>query len=116
MGNFDGVIQKFRADSVSSVWFLKDDNKEDLALLDDYNKVAGDLKGMAKIAALSCTDFPGFCEKQGLTATPHVTIYPINPMPAFKYEGKLEAKAIAGKVSKFMPDLTHKLAADMADG
>jgi len=115
MSNFDGVISKFRDSAVSSLWFFKEDSKEDLALLDEYNKVAGDLKGMAKICALSCTDFPTFCEKQGVTSTPTVMIYPINPMPAFKFEGKLESKAIAGKVSKFFPDFSTKLAADTAD-
>jgi hypothetical protein len=115
MGNFDGVISKFRDSAVSSVWFFKDDNKEDVAFLDEYNKVAGDLKGMAKICALSCTDFPGFCDKQGVTATPSVMIFPTNPMPAFKYEGKMESKAIAGKVSKFIPDFTQKLTEENMD-
>merc|ERR1740121_3585846 len=100
--NFDGVIGKFRDSAVSSLWFFNEDNKEDIAFLDEYNKVAADLKGMAKICAISCTDFPVFCKKADVKETPHVMIYPTNPMPHFKYEGKLETKSISGKVSKFM--------------
>ncbi|CAE8619306.1 unnamed protein product, partial [Polarella glacialis] len=64
--NFDGIIAKFRDSSVSSVWFFKDDNKADEAFLAEYNKVASELKGMAKVTAMNCNDFPVFCDKQGV--------------------------------------------------
>ncbi|CAK0882529.1 unnamed protein product, partial [Prorocentrum cordatum] len=65
-GNFDGVISKFRDSSVSAVWFFNADRSEDQAFLDEYNKVATDMKGMSKICAFSCTDNPAFCTKQGV--------------------------------------------------
>merc|ERR1712187_36137 len=114
--NFDGVISKFRDTSVSAVWYYKDDNKEDINFLDEYNKVATDLKGMIKVTALSCSDFPVLCKKQGVEQTPTIMIYPTNPIPAFKYEGKLEAKAIAGKVTRFIQDMSMKLTMDNVDG
>merc|ERR1719335_2004695 len=43
-------------------------------------------------------------------------IYPSNPMPAFKYEGKLEAKPVSAKVAKFMPDQTVRLTKENVDG
>lgn len=113
--NFDGVIGKFRDSAVSSLWFYNADKKEDIAFLDEYNKVAGDMKGMAKICAISCTEFQAFCKKNDVKETPTVMIYPSNPMPAFKYEGKLEAKAIMGKIGKFMPDQSHKVTNENAD-
>eukprot|EP00933_Yihiella_yeosuensis_P017483 TRINITY_DN1458_c0_g1_i2.p1 TRINITY_DN1458_c0_g1~~TRINITY_DN1458_c0_g1_i2.p1 ORF type:complete len:418 (+),score=128.67 TRINITY_DN1458_c0_g1_i2:99-1352(+) len=113
--NFDGVIAKFRDSAVSSLWFFNDDNAADAAFLDEYNKVAGDLKGMAKVAAISCTDWDVFCQKQGVKETPTVMIYPPNPVPAFKFEGKLEAKALSGKISRFMTDLSTKLTKDNVD-
>merc|ERR1712187_147838 len=116
MGNFDGVISKFRDSAVSAVGYYKDDNKEDIAFLDEYNKVAGDLKGMIKVTALSCSDFPVLCKKQGVEQTPTVMIYPVNPMPAFKYEGKFEAKAIASKVTRFITDMSTKLTKENVDG
>merc|ERR1719473_1703195 len=81
--NFDGVIGKFRDSSVSSLWFFKSDNKEDQTFLDTYNSVASDLKGMAKVCAIDCGDWPQFCEKNKVTQTPAVMVYPSNPMPAF---------------------------------
>eukprot|EP00929_Paragymnodinium_shiwhaense_P053360 TRINITY_DN266_c0_g1_i1.p1 TRINITY_DN266_c0_g1~~TRINITY_DN266_c0_g1_i1.p1 ORF type:complete len:447 (+),score=185.16 TRINITY_DN266_c0_g1_i1:75-1343(+) len=114
--NFDGVVSKFRDSAVSAVWYFNDDNAADTKLLDEYNKVAGDLKGMCKITALSCTEFGKFCEKQGVKETPAIMIYPMNPMPAFKYEGKLEAKAISGKVAKFIGDNSVKVNKDSVDG
>jgi len=36
-------------------------------------------------------------------------------MPPFKYEGKMEAKAVAGKVSKLIPDFSTKLTAENTD-
>merc|ERR1719150_1385906 len=42
-------------------------------------------------------------------------IYPTNPMPAFKFEGKLEAKAITNKVARLMPDMSTKLTTDNVD-
>mmetsp|Transcript_106855 Transcript_106855/g.300422 ORF Transcript_106855/g.300422 Transcript_106855/m.300422 type:complete len:424 (+) Transcript_106855:91-1362(+) len=113
--NFDGVISKFRDSAVSAVWFYKDDESKDQAFLDEYNKVATDLKGMAKVTALSCTDFSGFCVKQSVKETPTIMIYPTNPMPAFKYEGKMEAKAIAAKIARFLADLSTKLTSDNVD-
>jgi len=115
MANFDGVIGKFRDTAVSSLWFFKSDDKADVAFLDEYQKVAADLKGMAKVCAISCTDWPIFCEKQGIKETPAVMIYPTNPMPAFKYEGKMDAKALAGKVSRFMPDMSIRLTMENVD-
>jgi len=113
--NFDGVISKFRDSAVSAVWFFNEDKAEDEAFLDEYNKVAGDMKGMSKICAFSCSDNPAFCSKQGVKETPSIMIYPVNPMPAFKYEGKMEAKAVAAKVAKFMPDLSIKLTQENVD-
>jgi len=42
-------------------------------------------------------------------------IYPPNPVPAFKYEGKMEQKGIAGKIGRFMPDNSLKLTKENVD-
>jgi hypothetical protein len=116
--NFDGVISKFRDSSVSSVWYFKGDRKVDQNFLDEYNKVAKDLKGMSKICALDCSEFGKYCEKQGIkfhTDTVKVMVYPVNPMPPFQYEGKAEAKGVSAKVTKFMPDNSVKLTKEDSD-
>lgn len=112
---FDGIISKFRDSSVASLWFFKDENKDDEKFLDEYNKVAGEMKGMAKVCAINCNEYSVFCEKQGVKETPTVMIYPPNPVPAFKLEGKLEGKAVFNKLAKFMPDQTEKITKDNVD-
>jgi len=113
--NFDGVIGKFRDSAISSVWFFKDDNKADKQFLEEYNKAASELKGMAKVTAINCNDWPIFCKKNDVTETPKIKMYPINPVPAFFYEGKMEAKAIAGKLSKMFPNLGTALTMENID-
>eukprot|EP00416_Gambierdiscus_australes_P042425 CAMPEP_0171100220 /NCGR_PEP_ID=MMETSP0766_2-20121228/52822_1 /TAXON_ID=439317 /ORGANISM="Gambierdiscus australes, Strain CAWD 149" /LENGTH=415 /DNA_ID=CAMNT_0011560007 /DNA_START=119 /DNA_END=1366 /DNA_ORIENTATION=+ len=113
--NFDGVISKFRDSAVSSLWFYNEDGKQDAAFLDEYNKVAGDLKGMAKVCAISCTDWPVFCQKNGVQETPAVMIYPTNPVPAFKFDGKMEAKALTARIAKYILDYSVKLTKDNID-
>merc|ERR1719343_645976 len=70
---------------------------------------------MIKIAAMSCTEFDSFCQKQNVEQTPSVMVYPTNPIPAFKYEGKLEAKAISAKVTRFITDMSTKLTQENVD-
>jgi len=113
--NFDGVIGKFRDNSVAGLWFFKDDNSEDKKFLDEYNKVAKELKGMAKVTAINCNDWPGFCTKQKVTTTPAIMMYPINPFPAFVYEGKMESKSLVSKISKMIPDFSTKITKDNVD-
>jgi len=112
--NFDGVIGKFRDSTISSLWLFKD-TPEDKKFLDQYNAVAGELKGMAKICAMSCDDWPVFCEKNNVKTTPAIMMYPTNPMPAYLYEGKMETKSVSGRVAKMMPDLSTILTSDSAD-
>lgn len=112
--NFDGVIGKFRDSTVSSLWFFKD-TPEDKKFLDQYNAVAGEMKGMAKVCALSCDDWPLFCEKNNIKTTPAIMMYPTNPMPAYVYEGKMETKSVAGRIAKMMPDLSTVITKDNVD-
>mmetsp|Transcript_25696 Transcript_25696/g.40642 ORF Transcript_25696/g.40642 Transcript_25696/m.40642 type:complete len:421 (-) Transcript_25696:197-1459(-) len=113
--NFDGVIGKFRADSVASIWYYKDDNSDDKKFLDEYNTVAKDLKGMAKVTAINCNKDRNFCTKNGITSTPKVQLYPTFPAPAYLWEGKMESKALAVKISKMIPDLSTKITKDNVD-
>jgi len=113
--NFDGVIGKFRDFSVAALWFFKDDNSADKSLLDEYNKVGKEMKGMSKVCAINCNDWPNFCKKNNVKSTPSIMLYPVNPFPAFLYEGKQEAKAISGKLSKMVPDHSTKITKDIVD-
>jgi len=113
--NFDGVIGKFRADSIAALWFFKDDNSDDEKFLAEYNKVAKELKGMAKITAINCNQWAKFCAKNNVKQTPAIMMYPTFPAPAYLYEGKMEMKIVAGKIARMIPDLSTKLTKDNVD-
>merc|ERR1719353_2170088 len=70
---------------------------------------------MAKVCAINCNDFPNFCKKNNVQKTPSIMMYPVNPFPAYMYEGKMEAKAISGKLSKMIPDHSVKITKDTVD-
>merc|ERR1712048_151799 len=107
-------IGKFRDSSVSTLWFYKD-TAADKKFLEAYNDVAKEMKGMAKVCAISCDDWPVFCEKNKITETPALMMYPTNPQPAYLWEGKMETKAISGRISKMIPDFSTILKKDDAD-
>jgi len=113
--NFGGVIGKFRDSSVGALWFFKDDNAADKTFLDEYNKVGKDLKGMAKVTAINCNEEVKFCKTNNVKETPSIMMYPINPFPAFMYTGKMESKAIGGKLSKLIQDQSTKITKDNVD-
>jgi len=113
--NFDGVIGKFREGSVSSLWFYKADNADDEKFLDEYNQLAKEFKGMMKVCAIDCNENSKFCEKNNVKTTPSVMLYPPNPMPAFMWEGKMEKKALSGRMGKLVPDMSTVLTADTID-
>lgn len=112
--NFDSVIGKFRADIVASIWFFKD-TPEDKKFLDVYNQVAKEMKGMAKVVAISCDDWAVFCTKNNVKTTPSIMMYPTNPQPAYMWDGKMESKAIAGRISKMIADNSVLLTAENID-
>jgi len=114
-GNFDGIIGKFREGSVAALWFFKGDNAEDEKFLEEYNSLAKEFKGMMKITAMDCNDNAKFCEKNNVKTTPSVMIYPPNPMPAFMWEGKMEKKALSGRLGKLVPDMSTVLTAETVD-
>lgn len=64
-------------------------------------------KGMFRVGAVSCDEFPKICEKERVSKVPTVRIYPQFPAPTVDYEedtfdtGKLKkmaAKFITSKV------------------
>jgi len=113
--NFDGIIGKFRDYSVAALWCFKDDNSADKTFLDEYNKVGKELKGMAKVTAINCNDWPKFCAKNKCETQGSILMYPVNPFSAFLYEGKMEVKAISAKLSKMIPDQSTRVTTENVD-
>jgi len=64
-----------------------------------------------KVTAMDCNENAKFCEKNNVKTTPAVMLYPPNPMPAFLWEGKMEKKALSGRMGKLVPDLSTQVTA-----
>jgi len=104
---FDRNIGKFRDNTVASVLYFRPN--DDAAILEEYNKVAKQLKGMAKIAAINCDTAVKFCAHEGKDApTPFIVVYPVNPMPSWVHKTDNIAK-LGGVISKNIPNNTKVL-------
>jgi len=113
--DYNKVIGKFRDNSVASVLFFRE--KDDANILEEYNKAAKSLKGMAKVAAINCDDGTNlkFCKAEGKDAdTPFVVIYPVNPQPSYVLPitdvGKVHKRLI-----KSIPDHSKVITAAIHD-
>jgi hypothetical protein len=111
--NFDSVVSKFRDSQIASVFFFKPNDKEETFTM--YNEVAKELKGMAKITGINCEAWPAFCKEHGAEETPMVKLFPLNPMPAYKYAGDMKKEKIVKALSKMIPNFVTDLTADAAD-
>mmetsp|Transcript_95745 Transcript_95745/g.219477 ORF Transcript_95745/g.219477 Transcript_95745/m.219477 type:complete len:411 (+) Transcript_95745:80-1312(+) len=111
-GSFDTIIGKFRDDAVSAVWYYKESNGGDEKFLDEYQKVAKELKGIVKVCAMDCERFGKFCKDAGVVETPTVMIYPPNPQPSFPLQGELTSKRITNVLTKSVPSFVTTLTAD----
>jgi len=111
--NFDSIVSKFRDSQCASVYFFKPNDKEDTFLV--YNEVAKELKGMAKIVAINCEAYPVFCKDHDMQETPGVKLYPLNPMPAYKFTGEMKSSKLVKTISKLIPSYVTELKSDAAD-
>merc|ERR1711904_167427 len=111
--NFDSVVSKFRDSQIASVYFFKPNDKEDTFTM--YNEVAKELKGMAKITGINCEAWPAFCKEHGAEETPMIKLFPLNPMPAYKYAGDMKKEKLVKALSKMIPNFVTDLTSDAAD-
>jgi len=100
--NFDKQITKHRAKQVSIIHFYKNDDESSRDLVSEYEKFASDWQGAFRIATVDCYGQYELCEKEQVTKTPVVRIYPALPVPAFDYEGDMSAKGWTGAASRFV--------------
>ncbi|CEM25166.1 unnamed protein product [Vitrella brassicaformis CCMP3155] len=100
---FDGAIRKFRDRKVSAVLFYTKNNECKKFIDGPYNELAKELKGMIKIAAVDCDDWPVLCKDSNVDKHPTVVVYPPNPIPAYPYTGSLTKKDLAGHLTRHIP-------------
>lgn len=70
---------------------------------------------MAKITAINCEDWPVFCKEHDVAETPAIKLFPTNPMPAYKFKGKLEKGSMSKAVSKMIGNLATDLTKENSD-
>jgi len=64
--------------------FLLDDGSRDL--VHEFEKFATDWQGAFRIATIDCYEQYELCEKEQVSKTPTIRIYPVLPVPPFDYE------------------------------
>jgi thioredoxin-like negative regulator of GroEL len=100
--NFDKQVTKHRAKLVSIVHYYKHDDDGSKTLSFEYEKFSADMQGVFKIGAVDCYKEWELCDKEKITKTPTVRIYPPLPVPAFDFEGENSAKGISQASGKFV--------------
>jgi hypothetical protein len=100
--NFDKQVTKHRSKSVSVVHFYKHDDEASRDFVFEYEKFNGEMQGVFKIGAVDCYKEWELCEKEKITKTPVVRIYPPLPVPPYDHEGELSSKAITGAAARFI--------------
>jgi len=117
--NFDGIIKSHIAHGVGFVWYYHKDAKVDADFLSEYNLLAEDLRGMVKITALDCDEFPKKCKDHGADdknkSAPVVEVFPKLPQPSYKYAGKPEFQKLKNHVNKLIPSDKVTLFKDAAE-
>merc|ERR1719235_3158247 len=74
-----------------------------------------ELKGMAKITGINCEAWPAFCKDHGAEETPMVKLFPLNPMPAYKYTGDMKKEKLVKALSKMIPNFVTELTSEARD-
>jgi len=100
--NFDKQVTKHRNKQVSIVHYYKHDDEASKDFAFEFDKFAHDMQGVFKIGAVDCYKEWELCDKEKITKSPVVRIYPPNPVPAYDHEGELSAKAITNSAAKFV--------------
>eukprot|EP00922_Rhytidocystis_sp_ex-Travisia-forbesii_P060422 GHVS01089559.1.p1 GENE.GHVS01089559.1~~GHVS01089559.1.p1 ORF type:complete len:459 (+),score=70.63 GHVS01089559.1:106-1482(+) len=102
--NFESQITRKRGSQVNAVVFHTRDANAKKLLHGEINKLAGELKGMVTVGAVDCDQFPMLCEDQNAASGhPVVTIYPILPFPAYKYEGDVSVASLKKALFRLIP-------------
>eukprot|EP00914_Ancora_sagittata_P008330 GHVO01016292.1.p1 GENE.GHVO01016292.1~~GHVO01016292.1.p1 ORF type:complete len:403 (+),score=55.67 GHVO01016292.1:287-1495(+) len=101
---FDQNIAKFLNEKAAAVLYYNSNKKDGVKHVNGfYGEVAKALRGQVTVAACDCFEWPDFCAKQGAADTPRIIVYPTNPIPHYKYEGKETKDALIGQLSRLIP-------------
>jgi hypothetical protein len=100
--NFESQITNARQKGVSIVHFYRKNDQGSAEFAPDYESFSGDMKGAFKIGAVDCDEHYDTCEKEKVTKTPLVRVYPPMPIPSYDHEGELSTKAIVNAAARYV--------------
>jgi len=100
--NFDQQITNARAKGVSIVHFYRKNDQGSVEFAPDYELFALDMKGAFRIGGVDCDENYETCEKEKITKTPLVRVYPPAPIPSYDHEGELSTKAILNGAARYV--------------
>ncbi|PFH31916.1 putative thioredoxin [Besnoitia besnoiti] len=102
--NWDGKVLKFRDTQVFAVLFYKDDCAECKTLIDgEFNVLAKKMKGMVGVLAVNCGENAKLCRDQKVETFPSILIYPVLPLPPYKFEGKADSASLSRALGPLIP-------------
>jgi thioredoxin-like negative regulator of GroEL len=100
--NFDRQVTKSRDRLTSIVHFYKDSDSQSKSIATALNSLAKDWQGAFIVAAVDCRAHSVTCEKEDVSETPVVKVYPPYPVPVQVYSGEMSDKGLLGHVSKYL--------------
>jgi len=100
--NFDKQITKHRGKLVSVIHYYKHDDDGSKDLTYEFEKFASEWQGAFRIGTVDCYEQYELCEKEQITKTPAVRVYPLLPIPAFDFEGEMSTKGWTASASRFV--------------
>ena len=85
-------------------------------MVGQYEVLAKDNKGMYRVGAVSCDDFPKICEKEKVNKYPTFRIYPPFPAPTADYEeDTFDIDKLKKMASRFVTSRVIEIASNNID-
>lgn len=100
--NFDKQVTKSRDRLASVVHFYKDSDSRSQTIAGALNALAVSWQGAFVVGAVDCRTHTVTCEREDVSETPTVKVYPPFPMPVQEYTGEMTDKAILAFVSRYL--------------
>lgn len=85
--NFDKQVTNKRDKYVSIVHFYRHTDNRSTEIANNIKQLSNDWQGVYVIGVVDCDKFESLCEREGVSQTPVVKVYPPYPAPVLTYDG-----------------------------
>jgi len=115
--NWENQVTKSRLKKdVWVVHFYRKNDGQSKAFADDFRKTSENMDGILKFGGIDCDENTAICYKLGVQNYPSVMVYPPQPIPAYRHEGELVGKKIAGSASAYVGSVVEEVTDDNVEG